>query len=181
MYKKSQCLSCVCAKCKYQWTTKDETVPKICAKCKTAKWNADYVEVSLPQKSLADHVRDLSTADRLKLFEHFELCCGMNRGDCICPDEPMRMTETVNVSPSLGNIGANPAMARFLSNLQTKPAETQETPKEWQFSKKPVHYPDNGNAYREQGMMLPSGKWTFRQVRVDYDDVDRVIEVVTGF
>lgn len=177
MYKKSQCLSCVCAKCSHQWTTKDTVVPKICAKCKTAKWNADYVEVSLPKKSLADHVRDLATADRLKLFEHFELCCGMNRGDCICPDEPqpMRMTETVNVSAKLGNIGANPAMARFLANLETDRSETQETPKEWQWARDAPQYDDNGNVYRKQGMMLANGKWTFRTVQVDADDLDRIV------
>lgn len=31
-------------------------------------------------------VRDWTRETRLKLFEEFELCCGMNRGSCICPD-----------------------------------------------------------------------------------------------
>lgn len=32
-------------------------------------------------------LKSLSTADRLKVFEAFELCCGNNRGSCICEAE----------------------------------------------------------------------------------------------
>lgn len=32
-------------------------------------------------------LRDLRAADRLLVFAEFELCCGMNRGDCVCEPE----------------------------------------------------------------------------------------------
>lgn len=44
-----------------------------------------------PRKSLLDQVRELSASDRLTLFESFELCCGMNRGSCICEAESIEI------------------------------------------------------------------------------------------
>lgn len=65
-----------------------------------------------PQRTLADQIRDLSAADRLALFEHFELCCGMNRGACIC--EP----ETVEIAKPLPTITDN--RKDVLTALQAK-------------------------------------------------------------
>lgn len=46
--------------------------------------------------TLLDRVKRLNVTDRLALFEHFELCCGMDRGQCICPEE---IIEAPQVSP----------------------------------------------------------------------------------
>lgn len=40
------------------------------------------------EKTLAERVAELSPTERLELFENFELCCGMNRGECVCPTIP---------------------------------------------------------------------------------------------
>jgi hypothetical protein len=37
--------------------------------------------------SVLGQVKALRVADRLKLFESFELCCGMDRGQCVCEKE----------------------------------------------------------------------------------------------
>jgi hypothetical protein len=39
---------------------------------------------------LIARLKSLSTNDRLIVFEAFELCCGQNRGQCICEPEPIQ-------------------------------------------------------------------------------------------
>lgn len=39
------------------------------------------------EPTLINRIADLSPPERLALFEHFELCCGMNRGSCVCEAE----------------------------------------------------------------------------------------------
>lgn len=65
-----------------------------------------------PKKSLLDQIKELSAAERLRLFESFELCCGMNRGACIC--EP----ETVEIAKPLPTITDN--RKDVLTALQAK-------------------------------------------------------------
>ena len=128
MITKSQCLSCVCVKCKHQWITKNLEVPGLCSKCKTAKWNMDYVEPKPePQKTLLDQIKELSASDRLTLFEHFELCCGMNRGECIC--EP----ETVEIAKPLPTITDNRkdvlnALQAKIGAIESGSSETKTAP-----------------------------------------------------
>lgn len=43
--------------------------------------------ITTKEVTILDRVKALSVADRKTLFDAFELCCGMNRGDCICPEE----------------------------------------------------------------------------------------------
>lgn len=65
-----------------------------------------------PQRTLLDQVKELSSSERVTLFEHFELCCGMNRGECIC--EP----ETVEIAKPLPTITDN--RKDVLNALQAK-------------------------------------------------------------
>ena len=85
MIKHSINWQCECKHCGKQWTTKNSDVPKVCPKCHRQKWTDDE-----PQNGLVEQVKALPVADRLALFESFELCCGMNRGACICEPEPVR-------------------------------------------------------------------------------------------
>lgn len=43
-------------------------------------------ELTYPEYA-ASIVKNLGASDRLLVFKEFELCCGMNRGKCICPPE----------------------------------------------------------------------------------------------
>lgn len=64
----------------------------------------------VPELSLAERVTELSPKDRLALFENFELCCGMNRGECVCPKETIPAgTKLVDLYPD--GIVANPGVA----------------------------------------------------------------------
>lgn len=83
---------CICEKCKYEWTAKDATIPATCAKCRSTKWNTQSEPAT---QTLVERVKQLSTAKRLELFEHFELCCGMNRGACICEAETPKPSQTI--------------------------------------------------------------------------------------
>lgn len=47
------------------------------------KWNTQ----DAPKDDLVGKVKALRTSERLALFEHFELCCGMDRGQCVCEAE----------------------------------------------------------------------------------------------
>ena len=75
-----------------------------------------------PRKSLLDQVRELSASDRLTLFESFELCCGMNRGSCICEAE---VIEIVKPSPTIADEPKD-ALAAFIAKAQAKKGITPE-------------------------------------------------------
>jgi len=46
-----------------------------------------------PTDDVIARLKVLSASDRLKVFESFELCCGMNRGSCICEAETIEIPE----------------------------------------------------------------------------------------
>lgn len=75
---------CTCVKCSWTWNTKTATKPLRCARCNCKGWNTDDTERTQTDTSLPTQMRAISTADRLEIFALFELCCGMNRGECIC-------------------------------------------------------------------------------------------------
>jgi len=126
------------------------------------------------QKSLLELLQDTTAANRLKLFEHFELCCGMNLGQCICEEEVIETAPVQAIAqPVTAPAGMNDAMARFMEKLGTAPAIERE-PDQWIFSSSKVDFPDNGNAYRDQ--YLASNPKKHRTVRVDYDIHDRIID-----
>ena len=55
---------------------------------KTERIDDNTIRVTFVDKpkepTLINRIADLSPPERLALFEHFELCCGMNRGSCVC-------------------------------------------------------------------------------------------------
>ena len=168
----NQTFTCVCQKCKGEWMTQSNKLPAVCRHCKTTKWNDDYTPTVTPKKTILDHVKELTTAQRMTLFEAFELCCGMNRGDCICE------VETVTVKPIASPVsvpaGMNDAMARFLAKVDSKPI-VEEVEEVWEFTKDKVWYDDTNAPQRKQ--WLVGSKATFRIVEVnefDYDVIERV-------
>ena len=117
---------CICEKCKGEWTSKDATIPATCAKCRSVKWNTE----SAPKEStLADRVKELSRADRLALFDMFELCCGMDRGECICEPESIETVQKdVEPIPDKKPIqNALQAKIDAIVSGETKPVEVVET------------------------------------------------------
>lgn len=133
------------------------------------------------------YLRQARPEDRLKVFALFELCCGMNRGSCICPEEPIGVSvqpfglplaypETERIHPDLG-------LADFIAKAQAKKGIVAHEPvgelveaDEWLFtaaSNRPQQH-DNGNFYREQ--YLVSNPKKKRTVRVDEDNLDLIIE-----
>jgi hypothetical protein len=152
-------------------TTKDGTQTKV--------ERVDISDSKSPIESITDQLKYLPVADRLSVFESFELCCGMNRGDCVCPDDVLDPPKTVMVAsaPSFGN-----DLAAFIANAQAKkgivstPIVEDTGPQEpdWRFMKgeKP-DYPDNGRCYRRQFLY---GTKSIRTVEVDIDDIGGIIE-----
>lgn len=62
---------------------------------KTGDLSAPAIIPKLPKrKTLLELLQAATSAQRLKLFEHFELCCGNNRGNCICEAEILEPTQT---------------------------------------------------------------------------------------
>jgi hypothetical protein len=100
---------------------------------KTSGEKGNYQVTILTQvkhkRSVFDIVHSLSIADRLALFEHFELCCGMDRGQCICPEEIIERPQVV--------VKQDDALAAFIAKAQAAKGITQtidvpiETIDEW--------------------------------------------------
>ena len=143
---------------------------------KTGELSAPAIIPKRPkQKTLLEQLQDTTAANRLKLFEHFELCCGMNLGQCICEAEiietmPVKVIQTPTIVPA----GMNDAMARFLAKVDSKPI-VEEVEEVWQFTKDKVWYDDTNAPQRKQ--WLVGSKATFRIVEVnefDYDVIERV-------
>lgn len=82
---------CKCEKCQNEWTAKDAVIPATCAKCRSVKWNTQ----NAPKDDITAKVKALGISQRLALFEHFELCCGMNRGACICEAETAQPSQPI--------------------------------------------------------------------------------------
>lgn len=95
---------------------------------KTGEISAPVVIPKLkPQKTLLDQIKELSSSERVTLFEHFELCCGMNRGECIC--EP----ETVEIAKPLPTITDNRkdvlnALQAKIDAIESGSSETKTAP-----------------------------------------------------
>lgn len=131
-----------------------------------------------PIETIITTIQNLSVANRLSVFDAFELCCGMNRGGCICPDEP---------APALGiNLDtAIPADATKQEKLDAlrgtigqgvigqKPIEP--IVENWIFTKDKPQFAEDGRVYRQQ-VLAPAGK-KFRTVRVDEDDHESIVEL----
>ena len=122
-------------------------------------------------------VQEWTTDTRLKLFEHFELCCGMNRGECVCPEETI--TSAAIDSPSQS--GSMTDVFAFIAAAQSKKGIAQpiEAPQEavtdqWCFTSEKPQYADDCYVYRQQ--YLVSNPKRRRSVRVDEDDHDYLIE-----
>lgn len=64
-------------------------------------------------------IKNLSTRDRLLLFAEFELCCGMNRGECTCEPEEF----VVEVSPARKKIDELRDLIAPIENRGKEPAE----------------------------------------------------------
>jgi hypothetical protein len=59
-----------------------------------------------------------------------------------------------------------------LMSVETKVYEQVEVVEpEWQFTKDSPQYDDSGKVYRKQGLMI-GGRWKFRTVEVDCDELD---------
>jgi len=170
----NQTFTCVCQKCKGQWMTQSNKLPAVCRHCKTTKWNDDYTPMTAPKKTMLDHVKDLTPAQRMTLFESFELCCGMNIGQCICEEEVIETAPVQAIAkPVTAPAGMNDAMARFLAKMDSKPVieEVEEIVEDWKFTKASPQFADNGCVYRQQ-FRVSNGKPVYRNVEVDCDDLD---------
>ncbi len=85
--------------------------------------------------SVLDIVKGWTVETRLKLFEEFELCCGMNHGSCICPAEdifisPVLASQPVTIKVDSGQM--NDAMARFMEKAgNAEPLPNHEPDEQW--------------------------------------------------
>ena len=149
--------------------TQSNKLPAVCRHCKTTKWNDDYTPTVIPKKTILDHVRELTTAQRMTLFESFELCCGMNRGSCICEVETVTVKPIA--SPVIAPAGMNDAMARFMAKVDSGPIVEEVEVEDWKFTKQAPQFADIGNVYRQQ-FRVSNGKPVYRNVEVDCDDLD---------
>lgn len=120
----------------------------------------DVIASSKPEKTLLDQVREITTADRLALFENFELCCGMNRGDCVCEiDKP---SQPITNEPKDAQIA-----------LET-PAIAYDV--QWKFTPEKVWYDETNTPYRRQ-YHIANGRPVYRVVEVnefDHEVIERI-------
>jgi len=129
-------------------------------------------------------VKTLSDADRLAVFDAFELCCGMNRRECICEIEnvaivepALKCDEVIPAASVVAPAGMNNAMAQFLAKLETKPIASPEPVEEvWQFTREPVEYHESGDVFRRQYPL--SNPKLRRVVQVDMDNQNDIIRIV---
>lgn len=138
----------------------------------------------VPELSLVERVAELSPTERLELFENFELCCGMNRGECVCLREA-DLTSTVLALPTLGDeVVSMPKRKLSLDELRDlmanpKAGETdsrsEPVDEDWRFTKDAPQFADDGNVYRKQ-VLAPAGK-KMRTVRVDADDHELILSL----
>lgn len=155
---------CECEKCGHAWFP-DSGTPKMCPKCKSKIWHSGKV-VKFP--SLTEQLKALNNAERLDVFEEFELCCGMLRGSCICPEE-----EFVPVIPETDREKVLANLRKLMEDPKTKPEPVEEN---WQFTKDAPQYADDGCVYRKQ-LLGPEWKKQ-RTVRVDPENHEFIERVV---
>ena len=75
-------------------TVSTKTVGEQIEVTKTGLIEKPKVQIVNGRDAVIRAVFNLSTADRLKVFEAYELCCGMNRGACICEAETSEPMQT---------------------------------------------------------------------------------------
>ena len=144
---------------------------------KTGELSAPAIIPKRPkQKTLLEQLQDTTAANRLKLFEHFELCCGMNLGQCICEAEiietmPVKVIQTPTIVPA----GMNDAMARFLAKVDSKPI-VEEVEEVWELTSDRATLNDDGRWYRYQ--YLTSNPKKRRLVMVDEENYTDVIKII---
>lgn len=142
-------------------------------------------KAKLPEMTLMERFWVASIDERLEIIDSVEVCCGMRKGQCICPREIKLPIPHVNV-PRTGN-----DVMDFIAKAQAKkgievglgmPMVDDENPVEetWRFKDisvvNPLEFHENGNVYRMQ-WLAPLGKRT-RRVQVDADNPDEIIKVV---
>lgn len=116
-------------------------------------------------------IKDLRPRERLRVFERFELCCGMNRGSCVCVSE-----KPDTVIPDNDRQDDRQATLANIRSLMTAGADRigDHHLDDWRFTSDPPQYADNGNIYRRQALH-PLCKRS-RTVRVALGDLDQVID-----
>lgn len=152
----------------------------------TTKFDDTRLEVTIlrsaqdEETSLVDMIKGLSMGARLDLFAEFELCCGMSRGECICPEEFLpeevagssyppvtdHQSRLERAREALASMGSPKALDSFVA-LETE---------EWKFTKEPVWYNETTNTpYRRQWM--GADKPVYRVVEVDDEDHNSIVRV----
>lgn len=120
-------------------------------------------------------LRDLPTSQRLEVFSEFELCCGMNLGECTCPDEEIVVNDRVISEQDEKLDRAKAIMAQFEENEGKLPGIPVVSEEIWEFTQdKPTHN-DDGRWYRYQ--YLVSSPKKRRMVRVDEDNYQVVTKI----
>jgi hypothetical protein len=137
---------------------------------------SDAPTVQPKSKTILDQVRELPTDKRLDLFAHFELCCGMNRGACICPAEEIEIAPIASPSTGKLNLDQLKALIAPIESGESIASASIASPivEDWRFTKDAPQYDDSGRVYRQQ-YLAPLGKRR-RSVEVDADDLDSIIE-----
>lgn len=124
---------------------------------------------------VADRVKALTAADRLKVFERFELCCGMNRGQCICEIETLQ-APTIATPTDDKQTRLERARAALMSVETRVYEQVEETEPEWKFTKEPTWYDDTNTPYRRQWIQI-GAKPTYRTVEVGEFDHNEFVRV----
>mgnify|MGYP007100077764 CR=1 FL=1 len=145
---------------------------------KTGELVVPAVMPKLPkQKTLLERLQDATAAQRLNLFEHFELCCGMNRGQCICENDVVETAPTQAVqTPVTAPVGMNDAMARFMAKLGTQPIVSEPIEAVWELTNDKATHNEDGRWYRYQ--YLTANPKKRRLVMVDEENHSEVIKII---
>lgn len=148
----------------------------------TTKFDDTRLEVTVlrtakgEEAPLVNMIRGLSVGARLDLFAEFELCCGMNRGECICPEEeiaipvavPDHQSRLERAREALASMGSPKALDSFVAF----------EPETWAFTSNNPTQQESGEWLREQ--YLVSNPKKRRKVMVDEWDYTSIIRVIGG-
>jgi hypothetical protein len=128
-------------------------------------------------ESVLQVVSDWTTETRLKLFEQFELCCAMKRGNCICPTEVVEIKplQSAVISTTGDSVADFIAKAQAKKGIVSQPFVTEPEPdeEEWRFTSDKPQYETPYDVYRKQ--FLVSNPKRTRTVKVDEDNQDEII------
>lgn len=127
------------------------------------------------QKTVLERMQAATASQRLEWFEHFELCCGMNRGQCIC--EPDAVQATQKTEPIVAQPSRLEVARMALQAAEAKVYEdVEEGESEWKFTTEPVWYDETNTPYRRQWIQI-GAKPTYRVVEVEEFDHEAVVRV----